>query len=51
METANLVESLEHTAARLLIAAEQDRAHREDMRSLAARLQVMTDELQTQPSS
>ena len=51
METASLVQSLEHTAARLLIAAERDRDHREDMRSLAAQLQAMTDELAPQASS
>ncbi len=51
METANLVESLEHTAARLLIAAEHDRDHRDDMRSLAARLQAMTEELAPQPAA
>lgn len=51
METANLVQNLEHTAARPLIAAEQDRAHRDDMRSLAARLQAMTDELEPQAAT
>ena len=45
MDNVNLVQDLEHTAARLLIAAEQDRANREDLRNLAAQLQVMTDTL------
>lgn len=45
METTHLVQSLEHTAAQLLIAAERDTANREDMRLLAARLQMMTTNL------
>ena len=45
METVHLVQDLEHTAARLLIAAEQDRTNRDDLRNLAAQLQVMTETL------
>lgn len=42
METTHLVQSLEHTAAQLLIAAEQNQSNSDDMRRLAAQLQVMT---------
>jgi hypothetical protein len=45
METTHLVQSLEHTAAQLLMAAERDTVNREDMRLLAAQLQVLTTHL------
>lgn len=46
MDTQMLVESLEHTAARLLVAAEHDNGDSaQDMRRLAAQLQAMTDRL------
>ena len=47
METTNLVQTLEHTAARLLMAAEEDTNNRDDMRLIAAQLQMMTANLDT----
>lgn len=45
MEQVQLVRTLEHTAAKLLIAAESDRDRAADLRHLAARIQVMTESL------
>jgi len=46
METPTLVRSLEHTAARLLIAAERDDGNAGEMRRFAAQLQAMTAPLE-----
>ena len=51
MDQAHLRRTLEHTAATLLIAAESDRQRGDDLRHLAAQIQVMTERLDRPPGA